>query len=251
MRRLLLSIGMLTVLMSVVGCTGNGDQRATDQGALAAGQQTATVSDKVSGEPCDITIAGIHFTKSVNQAAQFVTTEQGKTVFKAGERTDYFSDPNGRLSNTTAPLLLSKVDNTKPFTFTAKVTPKFGELYNAGVLYVYVHDLFFQKLCFEQDERGHHRIVSVRTQGTSDDNNHDIVTQPYVYMKVSSDAHTIASYYSLDGKQWQLVRLYENNYPGDIWLGISTQCPQGSGTESTFEDLQLSATSVADFRMGI
>ncbi|MDR3059525.1 MAG: DUF1349 domain-containing protein [Prevotella sp.] len=209
---------------------------------------------RVSGSPCDLTIGGIHFTKSVNNAADLVEIDKNnKIVFKAGEKTDYFSDPNGKLSNTTAPILLTQVDNSKPFTFTAKVTPDFSgnDVYNAGVLYIYVNDSFFQKLCYEQDERGKHRIVSVRTIKTSDDNNHDIVTQPYVYMKISSDTKTIASYYSLDNKNWQMVRLYENNYPEQLWLGISTQCPTGKGTVSTFEELALESKSVADFRLGV
>ncbi len=209
---------------------------------------------RVSGSPCDLTIGGIHFTKSVNNAADLVETDKdNKVVFKAGEKTDYFSDPNGKLSNTTAPILLTQVDNSKPFTFTAKVTPDFSgnDVYNAGVLYIYVNDSFFQKLCYEQDEREKHRIVSVRTINTSDDNNHDIVTQPHVYMKISSDTKTIASYYSLDNKNWQMVRLYENNYPDELWLGISTQCPMGKGTVSTFEELALDSKSVADFRLGV
>lgn len=209
---------------------------------------------RVSGSPCDLTIGGIHFTKSVNNAADLVETDKdNKVVFKAGEKTDYFSDPNDKLSNTTAPILLTQVDNSKPFTFTAKVTPDFSgnDVYNAGVLYIYVNDSFFQKLCYEQDEREKHRIVSVRTINTSDDNNHDIVTQPYVYMKISSDTKTIASYYSLDNKNWQMVRLYENNYPEQLWLGISTQCPVGKGTVSTFEELALDSKSVADFRLGV
>lgn len=212
------------------------------------------VSGQVSGVACDITIDSIHFTKSVNNATASIKIEEGgRIVFTAGEKTDYFSDPNGKLSNTTAPMLLTSVDNTRPFTFTAKVTPEFTEsgLYNAGVLYVYVDDSFFQKLCFEQDERGNHRVVSVRTEGTSDDSNHDIVEQPSVYMKISSDTQTIASYYSLDNENWQMVRLYKNNYPPLIWLGISTQCPVGKGTSSAFENIILTDKSVSDFRLGI
>ncbi|MDR2948057.1 MAG: DUF1349 domain-containing protein [Prevotella sp.] len=220
----------------------------------AASKEVSENTARISGSPCDLTIGGIHFTKSVNNAAASVEiAENNKVVFKAGEKTDYFSDPNGKLSNTTAPILLTQVDNSKPFTFTAKVTPDFSgnDVYNAGVLYIYVNDSFFQKLCYEQDEREKHRIVSVRTIKTSDDNNHDIVTQPYVYMKISSDTQTIASYYSLDNKNWQMVRLYENNYPTQLWLGISTQCPVGKGTVSTFEELALDSKSVADFRLGV
>lgn len=48
-----------------------------------------------------------------------------------------------------------------------------------------------------------------------------------------------------------MVRLYENNYPEEIWLGISSQCPVGKGTQSIFEDLVLEKQSVSDFRLGI
>lgn len=211
-------------------------------------------SAQISGVACDVNISGINFTKSINNAATLISMdENSKVTFTTGEKTDYFADPDNKLSNRTAPILLSEVDNTKPFTFTAKVTPEFTEtgLYNAGVLYIYIHDNFWQKLCFEQDERGKHRVVSVRTIGTSDDNNHDIVEQPFVYMKISSDTRTIASYYSLDNRNWQMVRVYQNNYPAKIWMGISAQCPQDKGSSSTFEELQLEQKSVSDFRTGI
>lgn len=217
-------------------------------------EETKTDSAIVNGIPCDIKLSNIHFTKAVNGAATLIKKEANeKIVFKAGEKSDYFSDPDGKLSNTTAPMLLAKVDNTKPFTLVSKVTPQFTEkgLYNAGVLYIYVNDSFYQKFCFEQDERGNHRVVTVRTMGTSDDNNHDVVKEPTVYMKISSDTKTVASYYSLDKKNWQMVRLYKNNYPKEIWMGISTQCPVDKGTQSIFEEINLEEKSVSDFRLGI
>ncbi|WP_289660841.1 DUF1349 domain-containing protein [Flavobacterium panacagri] len=217
-------------------------------------EETKLDSAIVNGLPCDIKLSNIHFTKAVNGADTLIKKEANeKIIFKAGEKSDYFSDPDGKLSNTTAPMLLSKVDNSKPFTLTTKVTPKFTEkgLYNAGVLYIYVNDSFYQKFCFEQDERGNHRIVTVRTMGTSDDNNHDVVKEPTVYMKISSDTKTVASYYSLDKKNWQMVRLYKNNYPKEIWMGISTQCPVDKGTQSIFEEINLEEKSVSDFRLGI
>lgn len=143
-------------------------------------------------------------------------------------------------------------DSPKPFTLTAKVTPEFTSdgLYNAADLFVYVNDTLWQKLAFEQDEYGNHRIVTVRTQGTSDDNNHDKIDAKSVYMKISSDTRTIASYYSLDKKEWHMVRLYRNEYPDQIYLGISSQCPQHGGCTSIIEDITLSHDNVGDFRMG-
>ncbi len=248
-----LMVSVVMVGMSLSNCTNKNTSKSSEQEKAVVITSTQD-SARVSGTVCDLTIGDVHFTKSVNDASASISMEEdNKVVFTAGEKTDYFSDPNGKLSNTTAPVLLTAVDNSKPFTFTAKVTPGFTkeDVYNAGVLYVYVNDSFFQKLCFEQDERGKHRVVSVRTVGTSDDSNHDIVVQPYVYMKISSDTRTIASYYSLDNKNWQMVRLYENNYPAEIWLGISTQCPLGKGAKSIFEEITLTKESVSDFRLGI
>ena len=214
----------------------------------------STDSAFVRGTDCDIKLTKIHFTKSINGADTLTKVyAKNNILFHVGEKKDYFSDPDNKLSNNTAPILLSKLDNTKPFTLIAKVTPEFTKkgLYNAGVLYLYVHDNFYQKFCFEQDERGNHRMVTVRTIGTSDDNNHDIVKQKTAYMKISSDTHTVANYYSLDNKNWQLVRLYKNNYPASIWAGISTQCPVDKGTSSYFEEISLEQKSVKDFRLGI
>jgi regulation of enolase protein 1 (concanavalin A-like superfamily) len=253
MKKSVLLISMVTSGMFLCNCTGKDASKKTETDNLPT-VSSVQVDGKVSGVECDVTISDIHFTKSVNNAHSLITAVgNNKVVFTTGEKTDYFSDPNGKLSNTTAPILLTSVDNTKPFTFTAKVTPDFSsnDFYNAGVLYVYSNDGFFQKLCYEQDEREKHRVVTVRTIGSSDDSNHDIIEQPYVYMKISSDGETIASYYSLDNETWQMVRLYENNYPNEIWLGISSQCPIGKGMKSIFEELVLEKKSVADFRLGI
>ncbi len=206
----------------------------------------------VNGKPCNIKFAGIKFTKSVNGADTLAKINGNQLAFKVGEKKDYFSDPDGKLSNNTAPILLTEVNNRKPFTLISKVAPKFTHagLYNAGVLYIYANDDLYEKFCFEQDERGHHRLVTVRTIGTSDDNNHDVVERPYVYMKLSSDTKTVGSYYSLDKKEWHLVRLYKNNYPAKVWVGLSAQCPVDTGTVSYFNEVSLAKNSVGDFRLG-
>lgn len=237
-------------IMILSSCNDNSKQKQSAEKTKAKSSDSAFVR----GSSCDIKLDKIKFTKSINGADTLAKVDEKKNIqFHVGEKKDYFSDPNNKLSNNTAPILLSKIDNTKPFTLTAKVSPKFTEtgLYNAGVLYLYVHDNFYQKFCFEQDERGNHRIVTVRTIGTSDDNNHDIVQGKTVYMKISSDTQTVASYYSLDNKTWQMVRLYKNNYPAELWGGISAQCPVDKGTTSYFEAISLEQKSVKDFRLGI
>lgn len=168
-------------------------------------QQTMneTVMNKVTD--CKISAGNITFTNAINGAENCVKLlDDGALEFHCAEGLDFFSDPNGKLSNTTLPILLVPVENTKPFTLIAKVTPEFTAegLYNAADLFVYSCDSLWQKLAFEQDEYGNHRIVTVRTQGTSDDNNHDKLDVSSVYLKISSDTKTIASYYSIDKKRW-------------------------------------------------
>lgn len=204
---------------------------------------------------CDVTLGGIHFTKSINGAETRVSEKDGIITFRALPYADYFKDPNdGKISQDDAAILLTEVDNTKPFTMTAKVTSGFlpeGGLYNAGTFFIYANEDLWQKLCFEHGDHGEHRIVSVRTVGTSDDNNHDVVDPAKsVYFKISSDTHAIASYFSLDGNNWQMVRIYRNEYPSKLYIGISSQAPQAEECVSTFEGLSISSDNVGDFRMG-
>ena len=177
---------------------------------------TTAVPAKVAS--CNVRMDGITFTGALNGADTCVTVKDGRAIeFRCTEKLDFFCDPNGgQLSNTTLPILLTEVDNTQPFTLTAKVTPGFT------------------------------------TEGTYNaaDNNHERLTVPSVYLKISSDTHTIASYYSLDQKEWQMVRLYKNYYPGKIWVGIASQCPQKGECTSLFEEVSLQQTAVSDFRMG-
>ena len=47
-----------------------------------------------------------------------------------------------------------------------------------------------------------------------------------------------------------MVRLYKNYYPNNIYLGISSQCPQKGSCTSRFEEISLSHDNVSDFRLG-
>jgi len=91
------------------------------------------------GEECSVKVSGIEFTKSLNNAKALATVKGDKLVLKSNAKCDYFNDPDGKLSNSTAPVLLTKIDNSKPFTFTSKVTPTFIDTYDAGTMYIYLN----------------------------------------------------------------------------------------------------------------
>lgn len=198
-----------------------------------------------------LALPGITFDLALNGAQDHVKIHDSGLTLSSPAKRDNFRDPNGKLSNNTAPMLLSKIDNSKPFTLTAKVTPTFLDTYDAGALYIWVRDDLWLKMAMERDERGRTRLVTVRTTGTSDDNNHDVVTAASVFMKISSDTKTVGFYYSLDNQQWQLIRLFKNEYPKTMWVGASSQSPVGNGNRSLFEDVVLREASIADFRLGV
>jgi len=202
------------------------------------------------GEECSVIVSGVEFTKSINGAKNTATVNGDTLILTSNAKCDNFNDPDGKLSNSTAPVLLTKIDNTKPFTFIAKITPTFIDTYDAGTMYIYLNPELWFKFAFERDERTRTRIVSVRTIGTSDDNNHDVIENASVYMKISSDVKTIGFYYSLDKENWQLVRLFKNDYPVELWTGLSAQSPIGNGTSVKFEECSLTQSGITDFRMG-
>lgn len=228
----------LGLLMGIIltGCSGN---------------KTETVAEKETLSPCDFVFGGINFSQAKNGAENSVEILNDTLKLVAGAQTDYFRSPDGSVIDS-SPVIFTEVDNTKPFTFTAKVEPKFTKTgtYSAGVLYVYEDEMHCQKLCFEQDEFGVHRVVTVRTIGTSDDNNHQSIEKPYVYMRISSDGKQIGNYYSEDGKTWRLARLYANDYSEKVLLGLSSQSPKDNGHTCSFTDVSIVETAVSNFRIG-
>jgi uncharacterized protein len=232
-------INLLIVLAVMSSCNSNSKD------------SSKTTSEITKGEECSVKVSGIEFTKSLNDAMNSATVDGDKLIITSNAQCDNFNDPDAKLSNNTAPVLLTKIDNAKPFTFIAKVAPTFKETYDAGTMYIYLNPNLWFKFAFERDERMKSRIVTVRTIETSDDNNHDVVNNASVYMKISSDVKTIGFYYSLDKEQWQLVRLFKNDYPAELWVGLSAQSPIGNGTNAIFEECSLTQSSISDFRMGL
>lgn len=203
-------------------------------------------------DDCTVSVNGVVFSKSLNRGKNQVTRINAQAIeMWSGPETDFFNAPNGREKYANAPLLLIPMANTQPFTFVTKATPAFAETYDAGAVYVFVNNDVWQKFAFERDEQQRTRLVTVRTNVTSDDNNHDAVTEKTVYLKISSNVESIGYYYSVDNTHWQLVRVYKNDFPDTFWLGISAQSPLGKGMKTVFEDCILENKAIQDFRKGI
>jgi uncharacterized protein len=193
----------------------------------------------------------LHFDTSLNNTQQQTQKESNRMILSSTKETDYFIEPGGTYERSNAPLLLKKIDNTKLFTFITKLTPEHNVKYDAGMAFIYVDEKHWLKFAFEADEQMNTRIVTVRTNEYSDDNNHETVKEKTVYLKISSDTKSIGFYYSTDVPAWHLVRVFKNEYPQTIYVGIGTQSPAGNGNKTIFEGIELSRSSVKDFRSGI
>jgi uncharacterized protein len=216
----------------------------------AAAIATAAAGQSLGDGPADIAIGGVRFTRALNGAADASSAGGGAVTIASGAKRDFFREPDGSAVYDNAPVLLTAIDNARPFTFTVRVTPALKRTYDAGALYVWARGNLWLKMALEQDERGKSRMVTVRTAGTSDDNNHDVVSGAATYMRIASDTKSIGFYYSADATSWQLIRVFRNDYPAKLWLGLSAQSPMGDGNNARFDQVALTAIAIKDFRMG-
>src|SRR6185369_9788419 len=109
-------------------------------------------AQELGDKACNMTLPEITFTRSLNGVADHIKVSEGKLTLSSEAKRDNFRDPNGKLSNNTASVLLTEVDNKKPFTLMAKITPTFLKTYDAGTLYIWVKDDLWLKLAMEMDE---------------------------------------------------------------------------------------------------
>lgn len=105
-----------------------------------------------------------------NQPAQSTSDTQQQLSITTGSQTDWFMDPAGKHVKDNAPIALFVLPDST-FSLQAKVTVEFADMYDAGTLFVYVHDTLWAKLCFEYSPQQQPMIVSVVTRGVSDECN--------------------------------------------------------------------------------
>lgn len=167
----------------------------------------------------------------------------------AGAKTDFFIDPAGTVEQHNAPRLMFAPD--QQFTLSARVGVQFVSTYDAGVLFIYANPTCWAKLCFEFSPQQQPMIVSVVTNGRSDDCNSAVVSVPQPYLRVTKLGAAFAFHYSTDRSYWQLVRYFALDQPHDIRAGFLAQAPTGDACTATFSDVAYTAQAVQDIRSGV
>lgn len=167
----------------------------------------------------------------------------------ADGETDLFCDPRGEVNKYNSPRLLVQPD--PQFTLSARVTVDFAGTFDAGVLMIYADDTSWAKLCFELSPQGQPMVVTVVTNGRSDDCNSTVIEQPAVFLRISGLGTAFAFHYSLDGQHWHLVRYFALQRVEGARIGFSSQAPVGSRCTAHFSDIRYAPSCIADIRSGV
>lgn len=166
-----------------------------------------------------------------------------------GPQTDRFCDPRARTVVANAPIALLPLRRI-PFTAEACAAAELAATFDAAALYVWYDEDHWIKFALERSTDGVPTIVTVRTDGWSDDCNHSTVTEQPLWLRVSLDASSVSFHASTDASTWQLIRLCPHPGDGEPRVGFSAQSPTGQGMVATFSNVEVRPGAVADVRDG-
>jgi regulation of enolase protein 1 (concanavalin A-like superfamily) len=172
----------------------------------------------------------------------------GALAITAGPRTDMFVSPAGDDATLNAPRLLFTPQGD--FMLSARLTVEFGATFDAGVLLLYAGERSWAKLCFEYSPQQQPMIVSVVTQGFSDDANAYVVGGNQTHMRIARIGRAFAFHASADGAAWQLIRHFTLEPAAQLEAGFVAQSPTGAGCTATFADIVYAPERLADLRSG-
>ncbi len=178
---------------------------------------------------------------------KWTVTESSLTA-DAPAVTDLFIDPQGAAPKLNAPRLLGSY--TGDFQFSARVTVDFASTFDAGVLALWIDESHWAKLCFEFSPLRQPMIVSVVTEGTSDDANSSLVEGNSAWLRMSRLGAAFAFHASRDGKTWDLVRHFGLPAEAAVQIGFLVQAPTGSGSSATFEEIAFTPERLGAIRSG-
>lgn len=172
------------------------------------------------------------------------TMKSGELTIVAGEKTDMFRDPNVGYNTDNAPKLLFKADQN--FVLTASISHSFTSKWDAGGLVVIADSLNWIKYCFEKDYTGKRRVVSVVTKNISDDCNSVEIESDIVHYKIAKADNVITLYYSMNGKNWFLVRHLQFDAKNGVSAGFIAQSPTGKNCTVKFNVIKYESKKIKD-----
>jgi len=107
------------------------------------------------------------------------------------------------------------------------------------------------KVAFEKSDFGTNAVVSVVTNGVSDDANGCNIAAESIWLQVARAGNNFAVHYSLDGEKFDMVRLCYLPVGNIVMVGVEAQSPTGSGCDHRFSNFSLEKRTVENLRAGV
>lgn len=191
--------------------------------------------------------------KWINESSILKTGD--KWEIQAPKETDFFNN-SGTVgeegvtpeSLNNAPFYYTEV--TGDFVMQVKVSLDFKDIYDSSSIMVMQDGDNWAKACFELTDFNTHAVVSVVTKGDSDDANGCNIDVPSVWLQVCRVGNSFAFHYSLDGKQYYMMRFFSLPAAQTIKAGLLAQAPTGNGGIRVYEKLSIEQKTVKNIRMG-
>jgi regulation of enolase protein 1 (concanavalin A-like superfamily) len=147
-------------------------------------------------------------------------------VITVDKGTDFFNNPEDNSIINTAPFLSKKIHGD--FVVKILVQPDFSSQWNAMALMMHIDSLHWIKLAFENSDATGPGIVTVVTNGTSDDANGAILNnEERIWLAMVRKQNIYSMHWSLDGKNFNMTRLTKMPDSEAVRVGIEAQSPVG------------------------
>jgi uncharacterized protein len=181
--------------------------------------------------------------------SSFTNLTGGGIRIKALPATDFFRDPGGSPPADSAAYLYVPVKGD--FVARAWAGHPFRTTWDAAALMVRTDPFHWGKLCFEGSDFGTRAVVSVVTNGFSDDANGVNLPWAVVWLQIVRKGNVFCAHYGPDGEHWNMVRYFALGAVETVKIGMVAQSPVGSGSEMDFMHFSLEQRTVKDIRAGI
>ncbi len=170
-------------------------------------------------------------------------------IIAAPPRTDVFRDPAGSEPQSAAPRLLGPVEGD--FQLSTRVTCTFDGAFDAGALLLWAEEARWMKLALEASPDGEPGVVSVVTDGLSDDANAFAVSGDAAWLRISRLGPSCALHARHDDERWRFVRHFPLATTSGLRAGFLAQSPTGEGATARFEAIDFTPERLADLRSGV
>ena len=173
----------------------------------------------------------------------------GSLKIKTGERTDFFNNPENNEITANAPLLYKELEGD--FVATALVKPNFEDIWNACSIMIQMDATHWIKLAFENSDATGKSIVTVVTNGISDDANGAVLNEEdAIWLRVTRKGNIYSLHWSENGIDFKMARLAATPAFEKVKVGLEAQCPAGERAEHEFLYFSIEQKTVSDLRKG-